>query len=129
MTAFRPATLGAAVLLAAALAAGPGAAQEPAAVVEMTNDLEYVPSSVTIRAGETVEWHNVGTVAHTVTADPEQAQDRSHVELPDRAETFNSGMIADGDTFSHTFEVPGRYAYFCIPHEAAGMLGEVIVEE
>ncbi|WP_349367776.1 plastocyanin/azurin family copper-binding protein [Salinarimonas sp.] len=129
MAAFRPSSIGPAFFLAAALATGPGIAQEPAAVVEMTNDLEFVPESVTIRAGETVEWRNVGTAAHTVTADPDEAADPDHVVLPEGAETFNSGVITGGGSFTHTFEAPGRYAYFCIPHERTGMLGEVIVEE
>jgi plastocyanin len=27
----------------------------------------------------------------------------------------------------HTFDVPGTYQYFCIPHEMAGMTGTVVV--
>ena len=123
----------AAVLVAGALGLGapsPVAAQaaEPAAAVEMTNDLKFQPAEITIQAGDTVEWRNTSQVVHTVTADPDEAQDPEHVRLPEGAETFNSGMIEPGGTFRHTFEVPGRYRYFCIPHEMAGMIGEVTVE-
>ena len=31
-------------------------------------------------------------------------------------------------SYSRRFDVPGRYTYFCIPHEAAGMIGEITVE-
>jgi hypothetical protein len=40
-----------------------------------------------------------------------------------------SGMIEGGTdgTFSFTFEEPGTYDYFCIPHEDLGMVGTVTV--
>ncbi|MCL5279758.1 MAG: plastocyanin/azurin family copper-binding protein [Planctomycetes bacterium] len=31
--------------------------------------------------------------------------------------------------FQHTFEVPGTYVYFCLPHEAMGMVGKVTVQK
>jgi plastocyanin len=102
--------------------------QEPAAVVEMTDLLTFEPATVTIAAGETVEWRNVSNVRHTATADPAEANDPEHVHLPDGAEPFNSGFVEPGGSWRHTFEVPGAYDYFCIPHEATGMLGTVIVE-
>ena len=123
------AVLGAAVL-AVALAAGPGpaAADDAAAVVTMDNGLEYKPESVTIDVGETVLWKNEGLLIHTVTADPERAVEDGSVKLPDGAETFHSGDLERGDTFRQTFEIPGEYTYFCVPHEADGMIGHVTVE-
>ena len=32
-----------------------------------------------------------------------------------------------GGTFSFTFDEPGTYDYFCIPHEDLGMVGSVTV--
>lgn len=113
-------------------AAGAPAAEAdtaPAAAVEMTNALTFEPAEITIRAGESVRWTNPSDVPHTVTADASKAADPAHVVLPDGAEPFDSGMIDPGGAFTHTFEVPGRYRYFCIPHEAAGMIGEIVVEE
>jgi hypothetical protein len=42
---------------------------------------------------------------------------------------WDSGMIegGSGGTFSFTFEEPGTYDYFCIPHESLGMIGSVTV--
>jgi hypothetical protein len=34
-----------------------------------------------------------------------------------------------GGTFSYTFEEPGRYDYYCIPHESMGMVGSVTVSD
>lgn len=104
-------------------------ASEPAATVEMTNTLNYEPASVTIQAGDTVKWLNTSQLVHTVTADPDEAKNDDSVALPDGAEPFDSGELAANETFTHTFEEPGTYKYFCIPHEAAGMIGTVIVEQ
>jgi plastocyanin len=109
---------------------GPAAAQtssEPAAVVGMTNTLAFTPDTVRIEAGETVRWENNSVIVHTVTADEEKATMDKSVRLPDGADPFHSGDMEAGDTFEYTFETPGRYRYFCVPHEAA-MRGTVIVE-
>ena len=109
-------------------AAAEGDAQ-PAATVEMTTDLKYVPANVTIRAGETIEWVNTSPLTHTVTADPEKAaQPEEHVALPEGAEPFGSGRMAPQEEFRHTFTVPGTYRYVCIPHEMSGMVGTVEVQ-
>jgi plastocyanin len=97
--------------------------------VRMTNSLKYVPEEVTISVGQTVVWTNTSSMFHTVTDDPALAQDRSHAQLPEGAQPFNSGNIAPGDVFQRTFEVPGTYVYFCIPHEAVGMIGKIIVQK
>ncbi|MFB6091611.1 MAG: plastocyanin/azurin family copper-binding protein [Haloquadratum sp.] len=99
----------------------------------------FDPPDVTISTGETVVWRNTSSRGHTVTA--------YDTQIPADAEFFASGgydsteaarkafrrelggIIESGETWSHTFEVPGTYAYFCIPHEQAGMLGTVVVEE
>lgn len=99
----------------------------PAAVVTLDNQLEFTPAKVTVKTGDTVEWKNISVLVHTVTDDPELvARDRDYA-LPDGAEPFNSGNLEPKGIFEHTFVVPGTYRYFCIPHEAAGMIAEVIV--
>jgi len=101
---------------------------EAAVVVEMNDQFMFDPEKVTITAGETVLWKGVGNYAHTVTADPDKATDPDNVHLPEGAPTFDSGRVQPGETFSYTFEVSGFYRYFCIPHEQAGMIGEVEVK-
>lgn len=117
----------AAVLLGLSMAAASAHAQ-PAATVAMTGDMTFEPATVTVPAGSTVVWENTSAVPHTATADPGKAADPAHVELPQGAQPFHSGFVQPGESYSHTFEVPGRYQYVCLPHEAAGMIGEVIVE-
>jgi plastocyanin len=71
----------------------------------------FGPGELRIRAGEQVEWVNLDPVAHTATAD-----DRS----------WDSGSIAEGQSFTRVFDTPGRYSYFCLPHP--NMRGLIIVE-
>ncbi len=100
-----------------------------AAVVEMTDKLKFVPARITIEAGQTVLWKNEPSeLPHTVTADPERAKDPKNVQLPEGAEPFDSGELKPGDSYTRTFSVPGKYTYFCIPHEIAGMVAEVAVK-
>ena len=98
-------------------------------VIGMTDDLSFDPEEVTIRVGETVTWRNTSSVDHTATDDPSKAQDAANAVLPEGAEPWDSGTIEPGAEWSHTFDVPGEYTYFCIPHEAAGMVARLTVEE
>lgn len=96
--------------------------------VTMSNGLAYEAPTVRVRTGDTVRWINTTNLVHTVTADPERAMDPQNVRLPPGAEPFDSGDMNPGAEYTRTFEVPGRYIYFCVPHEAAGMVGTVVVE-
>ena len=106
-----------------------GPAPSDTAVVTMDNRLRFLPDTVRIRAGQAVRWENTSDLPHTVTADPAKAALRSSVRLPERASPFDSGTLDPGRVYVRVFDVPGVYKYFCIPHERAGMVGWVVVEE
>ena len=55
--------------------------------------------------GDTVTWNFKGPSEHTATSNPGQP------------EKFDSGLKGTGGTFAHTFTKPGKYQYFCRPHE------------
>ncbi len=95
--------------------------------VEMNDQLRFIPAHLTLKVGDTVTWKNVGTVAHTVTADPDKAQDRANAALPSGVRPWDSGNIAGGKSWSRKFDAPGEYTYFCVPHEGAGMVGRLTV--
>jgi plastocyanin len=103
---------------------------KPAAplVIRMTDDLTFEPARVVLHAGDTVEWQNSSSQQHTVTADARRAAEGKQVVLPAGAAPFNSGLIAPGSSYRHTFTVPGTYKYICVPHAVLGMVGEVIVK-
>ncbi len=87
----------------------------------------FEPEKVTIRAGTTVQWKNVGHMVHDATSRRDLAVRASDVENPAGTPPFDSGFLPPGQTFSYTFTVPGTYKYVCVPHELGGMLGEITV--
>jgi plastocyanin len=70
----------------------------------------YQPNSVSVPVGTTVTWVNHDPVAHTVT---------------DVNQLWDSGLFDESGTYSKTFDTPGTYSYYCIPHQI--MIGTVEV--
>ncbi len=96
-------------------------------IVDMTATLNFAPNAVTINSGDTVEFRNISTFTHTVSTVADTQIEAQAVKLPNGADPFDSGEIAPGATFTHTFTTPGTYQYFCEPHVGQGMIGTVIV--
>lgn len=125
--------------LSGCLAGGSGAPGADADYDVGMSSTAFEPERVEVAVGETVLWRNTNSRAHTVTA--------YEAGLPEGADYFASGgygseqeardafydsfggAIASRDTYEHTFDVPGQYDYFCVPHEAGGMVGTVVVRE
>jgi len=70
----------------------------------------FSSTSLQIKTGTTVMWMNDDNTTHTVTADDG---------------TFDSGDIAPGGSFSHTFAATGTFAYHCKLH--SNMTGVIVV--
>jgi plastocyanin len=86
----------------------------------------FDPIGVLIEPGQTVRWVNEANV-HTSTA-YHPTNDGHALRIPETAEPWDSGYLVEpGDAFEVTLPVPGVYDYFCAPHEAAGMVGRIIV--
>lgn len=68
----------------------------------------FDPARVEVEVGTTVTWEMADDQPHTVTGD-----------------SFDSGILAPGATFTTTFDTPGTYIYACLVHR--GMEGEVVV--
>jgi plastocyanin len=64
-------------------------------------DVAYQPGSILAQAGDTVTWTNTGSTPHTVTADDG---------------SVDSGPLAPGASFSHTFPTAGLFTYHCTIH-------------
>ena len=82
---------------------------------EETNEC-WLPSSVTIQMGDTVEWTNSDTAAHTVTGG---------LPADGPSGVFDSSLVLGGATYAFTFEETGSYDYFCMVHP--WMVGDVQV--
>lgn len=106
------------------------------ATITAGSNLRYEPGVVTVEVGETVTFTNDSDASHTVTAYEDK--------IPEGGSFFSSGgftserearsepekgMLDQGEAFEVTFDAPGTYAYFCVPHEQLGMKGKVIVED
>ncbi len=130
----RRAALGSGGLLLAGLAlpALLRAAPEPL-TVELRSDPDgasvwFDPVGLFVEPGRPVRWVNRENV-HTVTA-YHPANGKRALRMPEAAEPWDSGYLVDpGAVFERRFEIPGVYDYFCIPHEAAGMVGRLVVGE
>jgi plastocyanin len=77
----------------------------------------FTPSSVTIQQGDTVKWTWSAT-GHSSTSGSPGAPNG----------LWDSGVLNQGATFSHTFTNTGSFNYYCTPHGACcGMRGTVTV--
>ncbi|BDI07671.1 cupredoxin domain-containing protein [Sphaerotilus microaerophilus] len=102
--------VGAGVLHAVAAAAEPAAA----VVVVEIRDYQYLPASVTVKAGSIVRWVNrEKRTTHSVRFLGPQGSESERL-FPD-------------DAWERRFDRPGRYPYECGPHPE--MKGEVVVTE
>jgi len=88
----------------------------------------FDPIGVRIEPGQTVRWIMASPGnPHTTTAYHPSNANHS-LRMPEAAAPWDSGFLFDpSDTFDVTLTVEGVYDYFCLPHEAAGMVGRIVV--
>lgn len=117
--------------LADCFLAGPVRASGPV-IINLRSDRDgshawFDPIGLLVSSGSTIRWVNRENV-HTVTAYHPRNENHA-LRIPRDALPFDSGYLVNpGDTFEVTLTVPGVYDYFCAPHEAAGMVGRIIVD-
>ncbi len=70
----------------------------------------FEPATISIDVGDTVLWINEDSARHNVTSDDD---------------VFASDNLADGESFTHTFDEAGTFDYVCTLH--SGMSGTVEV--
>ncbi len=78
--------------------------------------LQFEPSTLTVKAGDTVKWVNNKLSPHNVVFDG--SKELSHEKL----------VFSPGESYESTFNEPGTYDYYCQPHRGAGMVGKIVVE-
>ena len=83
--------------------------------VVVIRDFSFSAPTITIDRGRSVLWRTSTGTFHTVTPDGHQAFTARQ-------------MNASGQTYEVRFDAPGRYRYYCEPHRALGMMGEVVVQ-
>jgi tetratricopeptide (TPR) repeat protein/plastocyanin/sugar lactone lactonase YvrE len=75
----------------------------------------YQPNPIQASTGARVTWTNDDSQPHTATSGEDATPDG----------TFDSGIMAPGAIFGHTFTAAGEYPYFCLLHP--NMVGTVSV--
>ena len=103
------------------------ATPQPAARSTVTANRTFEPPSITVNAGDTVQWVNAGRAPQTVTGDPAKVQNKADAILPSGAQPWDSGTINTGQTFAHRFDTPGEYTYTSLPAEGQGLVGRISV--
>lgn len=114
--------------------------------VQMRDNLVFDPNTLTVSVGTNVSWvgggtnrpdESVSSVEHTVTAYGQRIPNEASYfasggfdsESAARAGYPRRGGLDPNERFAHTFDTPGSYEYFCIPHENYGMTGTITVVE
>jgi plastocyanin len=90
----------------------------------------FDPVGLRVQPGDTVRWIQVNGYHSIASYHPANAN--HELRIPETAQPWDSGILlaespARGSSFEYTFTVPGVYDYFCAPHEAAGMVGRIVV--
>lgn len=105
-------------------------------VVDMA-PVSFDPAELAVSQGDTVAWTHAGGEPHSVTAYeeriPEDATYWASGDFESEKAARNGweegeGAVQSGESYVHTFETTGTHEYVCVPHEAAGMVGTVVVE-
>ena len=94
----------------------PEAVMAPGNTIEISIDnMAFSQETITIKKGDTIVWTQNDATPHTVTVTQGPAPDK-----------FDSNILRQGQTFSHTFNIPGTYYYKCSLHPI--MRGKIVVE-
>jgi plastocyanin len=65
------------------------------------SDFEFAPATTTVNVGDTVKWTNDGPTGHSATA---------------KDDSFDTGILAKGESATQTFSTAGSFSYICTPH-------------
>ncbi len=87
-------------------------------ITGIKKDKSFDPNPININVGDSVSWINNDNGIHTVTSGSDEG--------PSIGQEFDSGTVGSGQSFTHKFEKPGTYDYFCSIHPS--MVGKVIVK-
>jgi 3',5'-cyclic-AMP phosphodiesterase len=76
----------------------------------VVDNFSFVPGTAAVAAGSTVTWTNRDDVPHNIVSTEQK---------------FKSPVLDTDEQFSHAFDTPGTYPYFCSIHPK--MTGQVVV--
>jgi plastocyanin len=107
-----------------------------AASAQALQALRFYPQTITVNAGDTVQWGFPGGEPHTVTLlgprtvipSPDDPTNAAPVgpSIFDGSKYVSSGFLLLGQNYRMTFTKPGSYTYHCLIHP--GMTGQINVQ-
>jgi len=105
-----------------------GSANPEVDITKLTPRQWYVPSQITINQNDTVIWINKDTEGHTVTSGQgEGLESLVNKKQGTKNGIFDSGIFKPGTNWTHQFERPGVFTYFCTIHP--WMEGSIVVKK
>lgn len=105
-----------------------GAANPEVDITKLTPRQWYIPSQITINQNDTVTWINKDTEGHTVTSGQgDGLESLVNKKQGTKNGIFDSGMFKPRTNWTHQFERPGAFTYFCTIHP--WMEGSIIVKK
>jgi len=137
------------------VSAGIGEFVETGGGHHLVSVMRFLPATIVVHAGDTVEWTLESPTTHTVTFGTEPAalgppsagvtvdsDGARHAVVDSPAPDVHSGILGpkgfeqtglaqsplDVTRFRVTFTHPGIFNYFCAQHDDLGMVGKVIVQ-
>merc|ERR1719356_2413341 len=96
------------------------------AEIKMGSDsggLVFVPNKLTVKPGEVIKFVNNAGFPHNVVFDEDFVPEGVAADKISKEDYLN----APGETYELKLDKPGKYAYYCEPHQGAGMKGTITV--
>lgn len=122
---------------AGAVAAAPvtGQTVEVKMVMDDPSHPKFEPADITIHEGDAVKWVVVSGTPHNVVFDSAQAPAAVKAQLaanmPEPMQPLSGKfLMSPGESYTVSFGKipPGKYYYYCLPHDMLGMHGTVTVQ-
>lgn len=122
---------------AGAVAAAPvtGKTVEVKMVMDDPSHPKFEPADITIHEGDAVKWVVVSGTPHNVVFDSAQAPAAVKAQLaanmPEPMQPLSGKfLMSPGESYTVSFGKipPGKYYYYCLPHDMLGMHGTVTVQ-
>ncbi|MBA2627899.1 MAG: cupredoxin domain-containing protein [Gemmatimonadales bacterium] len=110
-----------------------GATHDVDMVMEGTQP-KFVPASVTVKAGDVIRFHNKSGAPHNVNFWPDSIPSNaaSAISITPNTSALDSEMIMEQDgviTVTLNNSAPaGTYKFYCMPHLAMGMKGQLTIQ-
>lgn len=130
-------TIAAAAAAALMLGAGPLAAQEVHEIRMEANgerEFRFRPGSIEARRGDVLLFRAESGAPHSVVFEGRglsgDAREKLNAAMPRRAGDLSSPLLTDGTEYRVVVPAlpSGRYRFFCLPHRAYDMRGELTVK-